>query len=243
MGNLKINAIIQARMGSTRLPGKVLMEIEGIPILEHIVKRLKAIAGVGEVIIATSAKEDDDAVDVFCTKNRIPCVRGSEENVLERFAKVAKEYPADIYIRATGDNPIIDVKLISEMIKFFIEKDLTYTSYSNYPIGSGVEIFSDRALAEAVKYATKPHELEHVTPYMYQTMRGRRVIYFESSTDDSKIRVTVDTEKDMQFVRELFKRLYNDNQFFGIKEIKDILEKEPLLKTINSDVHQKKLGE
>ncbi len=243
MDNKKINAIIQARMGSTRLPGKVLMEIEGTPILYHIIRRLKAINGVDHVIVATSIKEDDDAIAEFCHKNGIPCVRGSEENVLDRFGLAAKGYPADIYIRATGDNPMIDIKLIEEMLAFFYEKNLTYTCYKKYPIGSGVEIFTHKALAEALENAEKPYELEHVTPYMYLNMRSGNVQFYVSAVDDSNIRMTVDTENDLQFARALFEKLYKKNMYFGIAEIKELLEQEPILKEINANVHQKTLGE
>ncbi len=239
----KVNAIIQARMGSTRLPGKVLMKIEDISILEHIVRRLKAVNGVNKEIIATSTKQDDNAIVEFCKDGGIPCVRGSEENVLERFGLVAKKYPADIYIRATGDNPMIDIKLIEDMLVFFLERNLTYTCYKKYPLGSGVEIFTHEALCEALKKADKSYELEHVTPYMYQRMNGGKVEYYTSDVDDSKIRMTIDTENDMQFAKEMFKRLYKNNQFFGVSEIKEVLKQEPLLKTINSSVHQKTLKE
>lgn len=238
-----INAVIQARMGSTRLPGKVLLEIEGIPILEHIIHRLNSISGIDKIIIATSDKEDDDAIFEFCKSRDIPCVRGSEENVLERFGIVAGLYPAEVYIRATGDNPMIDVGLIKDMLHFFDDNNLTYTCYKNYPIGSGVEIFTSEALAETIKKADKPYELEHVTPYMYQRMNERRVQYFESPTDDSMIRMTVDTEEDLVFAKEIFKRLYHHNPVFGISEIKKLMEHDSSLKSINSDVHQKKLGE
>ena len=238
-----INAIVQARMGSTRLPGKVLIKIEEIPILEHIIRRLRVVNGIDNVIIATSIKQDDDAIVEFCNDNNVPCVRGSEENVLERFGLVAKQFPADIYIRATGDNPMIDIKLIKKMLAFFIEKKLVYTCYKKFPLGSGVEVFTCSALSEALEKAKLPFELEHVTPYMYQKMSKGKIDYYESINDDSKIRMTVDTENDLKFAREMFKRLYKKNPFFGIDDIKRVLKKEPALKEINIDVHQKKLGE
>ncbi len=243
MSEKKVNAIIQARMGSSRLPGKVLMQIEGKPILEHIISRLKAVKDVDTVIIATSIKEDDDAISGFCKESGIPCIRGSEENVLERFGLAAKEYPADSFIRATGDNPMIDIKLIADMLVFFENKGLAYTCYKKYPLGSGVEIFTHRALMEALENADKPYELEHVTPYMYQRLSGETVEYYVSDVDDSEIRMTVDTEEDMLFAQEVFKRLYRKNQFFGIEEVKKVLEQNIVLKEINSGVHQKTLEE
>lgn len=241
--NKKINAIVQARMESTRLPGKVLVNIEGMPILEHIIRRLEAVSEVNKVIIATSNKASDNAIEEFCKANVVACVRGSETNVLDRFRVASIMYPADVYIRATGDNPMIDVKLIHDMLVFLSIGDLTYTCYKKYPIGSGVEIFTHGALLEAVEYADKLFEFEHVTPYMYQRMNKRKVEYYVSNIDESMIRMTVDTEKDLIFAKEIFRRLYKTNPLFGICEVRELLLREPNLKLINADVHQKILGE
>jgi len=243
MENKVVNAVIQARMGSTRLPGKVLMDIDGVSVLEHIIKRLRAVKGIGNVIVATSNKADDDAIADFCNINNVPLVRGSEDNVLDRFGLASRRFPADAYIRATGDNPMIDIELIENMLAFFWAKELTYTCYRNYPIGSGVEIFTHAALSEALEKADRPFELEHVTPYMYQSMGNGRVEYYVSSVDDSRLRMTIDTESDLIFAREIFKRLYKEKPFFGISDVKRLLADEPALVKINSDVHQKALGE
>lgn len=243
MDDITINAIIQARIGSTRLPGKVLIEIEGIPILEHIINRLNVIKNINKVIVATSSMPENDVIEAFCKEKAIACVRGSEENVLERFGLVAAEYLADIYIRATGDNPIIDVNLIEDMLTFFRRKQLTYTGYRGFPLGSGVEVFSNTALMDCLKNANLPYELEHVTPYMYQRMKDRKVEYFLSQTNDSKIRMTIDTEDDLTFAKELFKRLFKNNPYFGVSDVKSLLRQEPELIKINQNIHQKVLGE
>lgn len=241
--NKKINAIVQARMGSTRLPGKVLLQIEGVPILEHIINRLYAVDDISTVIIATSTEKQDDPIEAWCDIKNVPCVRGSEDNVLDRFRQAALDYPADIYIRATGDNPMIDVQLIRNMLVFFENNYLTYTCYKGYPIGSGVEIFTKKALEESIKQATLPYELEHVTPYMYNKMQDRRVKYYTSPDKLSNIRMTVDTEEDFTFAKTVFSKLYTENPLFGIDEITELLSSDKKLLTINSMVHQKKLGE
>lgn len=243
MKNKTVNAVIQARMGSTRLPGKVLMEIEGVPILEHIINRLKSVRTINKIVVATSIKPDDDAIEYFCNSQGIPCVRGSEDNVLERFGLAAMQFSADAYIRATGDNPMIDVRLIEGMLDFFDKNGLTYTCYKGFPIGSGVEIFTHEALDHSLKEAVKPFELEHVTPFMYQRMQNRNVAYYCSDSDDSKIRMTIDTESDLAFAKALFFRLYNEKPFFGVNEVKNLLIQEPDLISINMNVHQKILGE
>ncbi len=239
----RINAIVQARMRSTRLPGKVLMNIEGIPILEHIVNRLKAVKGISAIIVATSIEYNDDSIESWCNMKEIACVRGSEENVLDRFKQVSTHYPADVYIRATGDNPMIDVQLIVDMLNYFDKNELTYTCYKNYPIGSGVEIFTSEALEETIKNANKPFEIEHVTPFMYQRMENKKVGYYVSRVDDSKIRMTIDTEADLQFAKEVFSRLYDKNPLFGIDDVKRLLSQEVYLADINNSIRQKKLGE
>lgn len=243
MNDHKVNAIVQARMGSTRLPGKVLMELEGISILDHIINRLHSVSEIRKVIVATSTEQDDDHIYQFCKARGIDCVRGSENNVLSRFGMAARLYPADDYIRATGDNPMIDTCLVRNMLCFFRDNNLTYSCYKNYPLGSGVEIFTHEALEESLIKADKLYELEHVTPYMYQRMQNRKVEYYVSKEDDSQLRLTIDTEKDFLFAKELFSRLYKKNPFFGIADIKHLLEEHPSLKCINADIHQKILGE
>ena len=239
----RVNAIIQARMGSTRLPGKVLIKIEDIPILEHIINRLRSVKRIDIIIVATSEESEDDAIEAFCKAKNVVCIRGSESNVLDRFGLVAKKFPSDIYIRATGDNPMIDIALIEKMLDFFIENELTYSCYKGFPLGSGVEIFTNISLREALLFADKPFELEHVTPYMYQRMVNRKVLYYTSSTNDSDIRMTIDTENDLLFAKKVFEKLYNTNPFFGISEIKRLLSDNPDLKKINYNIHQKILGE
>lgn len=234
-----MNAIIQARMDSTRLPGKVLMDMEGVPILEHIIRRLNAVSAINTVIVATSDDPHDDAIEAFCQERSLPCVRGSEDNVLSRFGKAAELYPADVYIRATGDNPMIDIGLIEEMILFFKNRGLTYTYCKNYPIGIGVEIFTGQALTDALEQANTPYELEHVTPYMYQRMPGRKVEFYVSNVDESKMRLTIDTESDFIFAKEIFHRLYKDKPFFDLADIRKVLSKEPELRLINADIRQK----
>lgn len=243
MGKKRINAIIQARMGSTRLPGKVLMKIEDIPILGHIIYRLSTIDYIDKVIVATSDSSSDDDLEKYCTENAIPFIRGSEDNVLERFYLASIRFPADDYIRATGDNPMIDTGLIKSMIDYYQEHSLSYTMYKNFPVGSGVEIFSHWALVEAYRNADKEFEKEHVTPYMYQRMNSGKVDYYVSPKDRTRIRMTVDTVEDLAFAKAVFEYLYRDNKLFGINEIEKLLQNNPELQKINNEVHQKILGE
>lgn len=237
------NAIIQARMGSTRLPGKTMMNLEGIPILEHVIRRLNRVSEIDIIIVATSTKDDDDIIEQYCNSRNIPCVRGSEDNVLGRFGIASTRYPADVYVRATADNPMIDIRLVEKMLSFFYQEELTYTCYKKYPIGSGVEIFSSESLLQALNKADRKYELEHVTPYMYERMDNRNVRYYTSIEDDSNIRLTIDTERDFLFAKELFTRLYEFNPYFGICEIKELLSRNMHLMTINADVHQKTISE
>lgn len=155
-------AILQARMGSLRLPGKVLKEICGQPILWHIIERVKQAKKIDEIIVATTEEKEDDPIEDYVKSMGIRCFRGSAENVLDRFFHAAVFYHAEIIVRLTADNPLVDPQILDQLIYYFDGCGFSYASTSGYPLGLGAEVFSFGALDEAYVKANKAYEKEHV---------------------------------------------------------------------------------
>ena len=193
--------IIQARMGSTRLPGKILKTINDRTLLDHIIDRLAALQEKATVVIATSTLPGDDKVEEFCKQKGVLCFRGSESNVLSRYYECAREQGFDHIVRLTADNPFVDVEEVDRLIAFHKECGNEFTeSFSQLPIGVGAEIFSFPALAEDMEKATMPHHFEHVDEYILENMElfktGTLPVAEEKRKPD--VRLTVDTEEDYQ---------------------------------------------
>jgi spore coat polysaccharide biosynthesis protein SpsF (cytidylyltransferase family) len=200
---MSIVAIIQARMSSSRLPGKVLMEIDGVPILDLIVKRLSKVRLVDRVVVATSSDVSDDVLYDFCKHKKIECIRGELEDVLSRFKRVAECYPADHYLRITADCPLIDPELISILIYSHINNDADYSSNAlepTYPDGYDSEVIKSSALIKAFSLANKKSEREHVTYYIYTHPDEFKINSVRGIVDYSKYRLTVDTKEDYDFI-------------------------------------------
>lgn len=237
-------AIIQARMGSTRLPGKVLKELCGKPMLYHIIQRTEQTAGIDTIMVATSTHQEDDLVAEYASSLGIPCFRGSEENVLKRFygaAKILDMREDDAVVRLTADNPLVDPMVLQKLLTYFEECPYSYASTNGYPLGLGGEVFTFHMLEEAHHFAGKQYEREHVTPYMYRNTSeiGRMA----SPKNYSKYRFTVDTPEDFAFARAVYNALYHGKHNFYLRDIINFLDSHPEIQKINSNVHQKQLGE
>lgn len=239
----KIVAIIQARMGSTRLPGKVLKPILGKPMLWHIVSRVNKSKLVDKLIIATSNNPNSDKIYNFCKKYKINIFRGSEADVLDRFLHAAKYTHADIIIRLTADCPLIDPKIVDQLISMFKKGDYDYAAVATgagvarerinkFPDGMDCEIFTYESLKIAFKEAKKQAEREHVTLYIWRSGKfklGKLI----SKDDYSFLRFVVDLPTDLRFVRKVYKNLFPKNPNFGLSEIVNLLKKKPELLKIN----------
>lgn len=228
-------AIVQARMRAARLPGKVLEDIAGEPMLMRVVERVRAAKTIGSVVVATSEAVADDAVASFCRTHGIACVRGSETDVLDRFYRAAEAHRAVVVVRITADCPLMDAAVIDKVVSALGDADyatnvLRYT----YPDGLDVEAFTFAALARAHREAKDPVEREHVTPYIRASGKFR-VVGVEHDVDLSKrnFRWTVDEPADLAFVRSVYERLGRD-RLFGLDDVLALLEREPNLIT-NAD--------
>jgi len=194
-----IGIIIQARMGSTRLPGKVLKEIGNKTLLGHIIYRLTYLKHDVEIIVATSQNSKDDKIIDFCVKNNIKYFRGDETNVLERYYLCAQQYCFENIVRLTADNPFVDIEELDKLIDVHIRNRLDFTnSFSVLPVGIGVEIFTFKSLEESFYMGKMPHHLEHVDEYMLENSNifKTKVINPTESKNRPDIRLTVDTEED-----------------------------------------------
>jgi spore coat polysaccharide biosynthesis protein SpsF (cytidylyltransferase family)/predicted dehydrogenase len=235
-----ITAIIQARMSSTRLPGKVLLNIQGKPLLGHVIYRIKASRLINQIVIATSSNEKDRAIINFAQQCGIPYYVGSEDDVLDRFYQTARSFGADVIVRITSDDPFIDPEVIDRVVTFYLnhQDSLDYASNwikPTYPEGLDVEVFSFAALEKAWLEAKKPSEREHVTPYIWNHPELFRLSNIENEEDLSNLRWTVDIEADLRFTREIYARLYH-GQVFLMKDVLALLSREPELNLINSGV-------
>lgn len=241
----KIVAIIQARMGSSRLPGKVLRDIHGKPMLIWVVERVRKAARVSEVMVATTDDAGDDLIEQVCANNRIPCYRGNVFDVLDRYYQAALEAEADIVVRITADCPLIDPGLIDLVIDRFLEEKVDFAANRlpppykrTYPIGLDVEIVSFSALEKAWKEAKEKHEREHVLPYLYDVPGRFKILTVDYKKDLGSYRWTVDTEPDLRFVREIFK-LLPDRENFSWLDVLELVQQSPHLMEINADINHK----
>ena len=247
---MNIYAIVQARMGSTRLPGKIFKPLAGKPVLWHVVNRLTYSKLIGKIIIATTTLPEDDQVEHFCKSNNILYYRGSSDNVLSRYYEAAKKFNADIVIRITSDCPVIDPIVLDKMIEEFLAisavEKIDYMSNSlqrTFPRGLDAEIFTFKALEKTFTEAKNNYELEHVTPYIYQHPELFEIKNFINDKDLSYHRWCVDTPEDLKLVEEIYNELYSPEKLFVFDEVLKLFNLRPELIEINRDVRQKNLGE
>lgn len=241
-----IAVIIQARTGSTRLPGKVMKELCEKTVLAHDIERVSQAKLVDEIIIATTTHDSDDVIVHEAERLGVKVFRGSEDDVLSRYYFAAKGAGADVVVRITSDCPLIDPFILDDIIRVFM--DGSYDIVTNagndlskrtFPRGLDAEVFSFEILETAHINAEEKYQREHVTPYIYENAKS--VFYYQNDVDYSKYRWTLDTEEDWQLISEIYQRLYHGMHNFYFKDILSVMEENPELYNINKDIEQKKL--
>jgi spore coat polysaccharide biosynthesis protein SpsF len=259
---LKVVAIIQGRMLSSRLPGKILADIAGQPMLQHVFIRTSRSATVAETIFATTTHSSDDPVAEYCDFSGIPFTRGSQFDVLDRYYQTAKGAKADIVVRITADCPVIDPALIDDVVNALVEDEYDFVCnrlpppyHRTYPIGLDVEACTFKALEQAWKEAKEPQHREHAMPYLYEGVklttinrqlqtgispRGFNIALLHHPTDFGDYRWTVDTPEDLEFIRQIYSR-FDRRDDFSWKEVLDLVHNEPQLMEINANVQHKTL--
>lgn len=241
----KVSVIIQARMGSTRLPGKVLMTICGKPALQHIIERARFAKLINQIILAIPDTKENDILEEFALKNSVECYRGSENEVLERIYLAAKKNNCGVIVEITGDNPLIDPEIIDLAVEQHLNTKADY-SCTNYagkllPVGLDVGVFNFQALESAYKNAKDPYNREHVTSYFYEnpSVFSNTNVIIPKYLEDSSLRLTLDTKEDYELIAKIFEKLYKSGNIFKTKEILGLLKDQPELTKINVHVVQK----
>ncbi|OMP65793.1 cytidylyltransferase domain-containing protein [Domibacillus epiphyticus] len=243
---MKVAAIIQARMGSTRLPGKILKKVNGKTLLEYQIERIRKAGTIDQIIIATTVKGSDQPIVDFCREKGISYYQGSEQDVLSRYVETAKEFSADVIVRLTSDCPIIDPQVVDQTVGYFLAHQELFDYVSNtikrtFPRGMDTEVFSYHALQRAHQEAVLERDREHVTAYIYTNPDRFRIQGIENKNDYSHYRLTVDTEEDFELISLIIDKLYSPDQFFYLENVIALLEKHPEWSNINAHIEQKKL--
>jgi len=237
--------LIQARMSSARLPGKVLADLAGRSMLARVVRRVRRAGLVDRVIVAASESGEDEPILAECRRLAVDCFRGSEPDVLDRFHRAAEASRAEIVVRVTADCPLIDPCVMDRTICAFLEARPDYASNTlqrTYPRGLDTEVMTAAALACAWREATQPYQRVHVTPYLYGHPERFRLLSVTGEADHSSGRWTVDSPEDLQFVRAVYERLARDDEF-SWRDVLELLDQEPSLADLNRHVRQKHLLE
>lgn len=243
----KVITIIQARMSSTRLPGKVLLDLGGRPSLERMIERVKRAKRVNETVIATTTEASDDPIVEMGRRIQAPVFRGSLPDVLDRYYQCALAHNAEIVVRLTGDCPLIDPDLIDDVVNALQEQQADFACNRlpppftrTYPIGLDVEACTFAALANAWQNAAEKHDREHVLPYLYEVPGRFKVIQLHHNVDYGHMRWTLDTPEDLSLLREVIRRLNGRNDFTWL-EVLELFQKDPQLAVINSSVKHKSM--
>jgi spore coat polysaccharide biosynthesis protein SpsF len=258
----RVVAIIQGRMSSSRLPGKILTDIAGQPMLQRVFMRTSRAASVSQTLFATTTDPSDDPVAEYCDFSGIPFMRGDLYDVLDRYYQAAKSAKADVVVRITADCPVIDPELIDNVVNTLLEDEYDFVCNRlpppwsrTYPIGLDVEACTFKVLAKAWKEAKEPQHREHAMPYFYEGVqlsavsrqrsegtspRGYNIALLHHTTDFGDYRWTVDTPEDLEFMREVYSR-FDGRDDFTWKEVLDLIHDNPALAKINANVQHKTL--
>lgn len=234
-----IAAIVQARMGSSRLPGKVLLPLQGKPMLIQQLERVQRVKGLDQVIVATTTEPGDQVIVDVCREYGIACYRGSSSDVLDRYYQIAKEVGANEIIRVTADCPLLDPQVVDQLVEYFHDGEFDYAANNlrpTLPDGLDAEVFRFEVLEEAWKEAKLPSEREHVTPFIRKNSNRYHIGSLTADQDFSFLRWTVDEPEDYDAVRKIYDYLFPKHHDFGMTEVLELYDQMPELKIINQDL-------
>lgn len=244
---MNVVCIMQARIGSTRLPGKVLKKICNKTVLEHDIDRLERVKNINKIVIATTILEKDNDIVEESNRLKVAYFRGSEEDVLSRYYYAAKENNADIIVRVTSDCPLIDSEITEKIIQYYLDNNEKYDYVSNtidrtYPRGLDTEVFSFKTLEKAFNEAESQRDREHVTPYIWDNSNMFRLDQYKNDADYSELRWTLDTVEDFELINHVYTILYpQKGNDFNMKDIIELYKQYPELNSINNTIEQKKV--
>jgi spore coat polysaccharide biosynthesis protein SpsF len=242
---MNTTAIIQARMGSSRLPGKILMDLGGETVLSRVVRRLQRSREIDRIVVATTTMPADEIIVRECERLQVDDFCGSRDDVLDRYYQAAHLYEAEVVVRITSDCPLIDPELVDQTIRLFQDKRADYASNvvtRTYPRGLDAEVFTLAALDRASGEASQPHQREHVTPYLSEHPEMFRLASLSGTVDYSRYRWTLDTPEDLELLRIIYSRFEN-REDFRWQDVIALMGREPALAEINSQILQKSVRE
>lgn len=241
---MTVIAIIEARMKSTRLPGKNLRTILGKPMLEMLIERLRRANTLDGVVVATTTDIADDAIEATCARLGVGCYRGSMDDVLDRVLRAAQTFGAEVIVEITGDCPLTDPAIVDRVVNEYHTSGCDYVSNEllpTHPIGFAVQVFSTRVLEETARLTEDPADREHVSLYIYEHPEQFSLRNVESGLPEKycSYRLTVDTAEDFSVVSAVFEALYHANPAFNLTEILCFLDGKPELLDLNRSIQQK----
>jgi len=241
----RVVAIVQARMTSSRLPGKSLLDIAGKPLLQHVLERLQRAPNIDEVVVATTDEPVDRPLVDAIEKLGFRAVRGDRDDVLARYLQAAHVSQADVIVRVTGDCPLVDPDLSADVVDAYFHENVDYASnwiVRTFPRGADTEAFSIESFERVATVAHEPYEREHATPYYYYHPQEFRMASVEAVGDLHRpdYRLCVDTEEDLRLIREIYDRLGRETNDFPMLDVVRLLNREPALPAINAHIQQKK---
>lgn len=231
--------VVQARMGSSRLPGKVLLPLNGKPVLEYVVCRAAAAAKVGRVVVATSDHSEDDAIEKWCFEHKVDCVRGSSDDVLARFLLAQELFPCENIVRITADCPLIDPGIIDSVLALHHETGADYSSNvvpPTFPIGFDTEVIKTSVLKDVAKIAELKSHREHVTLYVRENVQKFKIVNLDSGLPDQGYRLTLDRPEDYEALKAVFALLGTAPFLASFYQIIALLEVHPEIVAINSSI-------
>jgi spore coat polysaccharide biosynthesis protein SpsF len=239
----RVVCTIEARMTSSRLPGKVLMPAAGRPLLEHMIERLRRARTLDGIVIATTEDPSSDPIAELAERLGVDCHRGSEDDVLARVLDAARACDAELIVETTGDCPLIDPALVDQVVEAFREGGADYCSNNlerTFPRGMDVQVFPTAVLAEVATLTDDPADREHVSLYIYEHPERYRIRTVRSGRPGlGDLRLTVDTPEDLALVRAIFDELHPRDPAFGLDAVLDLLAERPDLAALNREVVQK----
>lgn len=237
----KIGCIIQARMNSTRLPGKILLPLpypEGEPLIGLIINQLAKCVKLHQIIVASSIEPENDTLEAYCLKRNVHCYRGSENNVLSRFIKLQQNSEFDHIFRFTADNPIIDIRIMKDFLAWHIKEKNDYSSTIGLPLGMNFEVFTGKAILKSENYVTSDFDTEHVTPVLKRKDFFKKGFYNTGFDHTEQVRLTVDTVSDFLLTNAIL-RIAAIKGMDGMNMVNELMIQSPWLFEGNSQVWQK----
>lgn len=242
--SVKTGVTIEARMTSSRLPGKVLLPLVGRPALERMVERVRRARGIDQIIVATTVNRTDDPIAELAQSLGIGCHRGSEEDVLQRVLDAANAYRIDVIVELTGDCPLIDPEVISAVVATYREAGVDYVSNClssrTFPLGMETQVFATRVLADVARRTSSAEDHEHVSLYIYRHPELYSLLNHPAPAHfQSDLRLTLDTPADYELIRRVYETLYPANPEFGLADILALMKRQPELRSLNAGVQQK----